>query len=110
MAVIVPLSAIPAQNFQIILDKQDCEITVYTKNTGLFLNLAVGGKTVQSGAIIIEGVSIIQTPNSLFTGALIVHDLWGEDNPVYTGLGDRWVLAYYSANETIPGNEKVIGG
>lgn len=110
MAVIVPLSAIPSQQFQIVLDGQDCDITVYTRNTGLYLDLEVGGQAVQKGAIINEGVSIIQAPNSLFVGSLVIHDLWGEDVPDYTRLGDRWVLVYYSEGEAQPGNSNPADG
>lgn len=104
MPVQIPLSPIPSQQFQIVLDEQDCDITVYTRNTGLYLDLEVEGQAVQNGAIVIEGVSIIQAPNSVFSGSLVLHDLWGEDNPEYTGLNDRWILAYYSADEAQPGN------
>lgn len=110
MAVLIPLSAIPSQQFQIVLNGQDCEITVFTRNTGLFLDLIVDGQTVQDGAIILNGVPIIQAPNGFFSGTLCMHDLWGEDNPEYTGLGERWVLAYYSATEKQPGNGNPVFG
>jgi hypothetical protein len=97
--VIIPLSAIPSQKLKVVLDDQDCEISVLTRGEHLYLDLDVDGKIVQQGAIIQNRVSIIQIPTRYFAGTLAVIDTQGNAAPVFTGLGDRWQLCYWSAGE-----------
>lgn len=96
---IVPLTAIPAQSLQVVLADQDCDISVYTRGEHLFLDLAVDGVTVQTGAIVENLVSIIQMPNRQFSGTLAMVDTLGDSTPRWDGLGDRWVLVYWDSGE-----------
>ena len=98
---IIPLNAIPAQHLQIVLDDQDCDISVYTRGEQeiLYLDLVVDGVVVQNGAILQNAVSAIQIPNRTFSGTLAIVDLQGDDHPKWSGLGDRWLLIYWSDGE-----------
>lgn len=102
--VTVPLSALPSQSFQIVLDDQDCEIDLLLRGDFFYLNLTVNGEVVQQGAIVMEGVSIIQMPNNFFKGSLAVFDTLGEEQPSWEGLGDRWQMVYFSATDPQPTN------
>lgn len=96
---IVPLTAIPSQHLQIVLADQDCDISVYTRGEHLFLDLAVDGVTVQTGAIVENLVSVIQLPNRQFKGTLAMVDALGDGTPQWDGLGDRWFLCYWADGE-----------
>jgi len=62
----VPLSPIPSQSFQIVLNGQDCEIEVLTRGEHIFLNLTVDGELIQAGAICVNLVPIVQIPTSKY--------------------------------------------
>ena len=99
---VIPLSPIPSQSMKIVLAGQDCELSLYQSGDHFYLDLIVDGQMVQTGAIVNEGVSIISAPNALFSGSLVVVDMLGDDAPRYGGLGERWVMAYFSADEAQP--------
>ena len=96
----IPLTAVPSQKIKVVLDDQDCEISILTRGTHLFMDLIVDGVTVQNGAIIENLVSIIQIPNRVFKGTLAMVDTLGDSTPQWDGLGDRWVLCYWSEGES----------
>lgn len=102
MPEIINLSPIPAQSFKVVLSGQDCEVSLYLRGEHFFLDLIVDGQTVQTGAIVNEGASIISAPNAIFSGSLAIVDMLGDDEPQYAELGTRWVMAYYSADEPQP--------
>lgn len=102
MPEIIQLSPIPSQSLKVVLADQDCEISLYLRGENFFLDLIVNGETVQTGAIVNEGASIISAPNALFSGGLAVVDMLGDDAPEFSGLGSRWILVYYPASESQP--------
>ena len=96
---IIPLSPIPSQHLQVVLDDQDCDITLLTRGTHMFLDLTVNGIVVQQGALVLDFVSVIQIPTANFTGTLAMVDTLGSSAPSFDGLGDRWQLCYWSEGE-----------
>ena len=96
---IVPLSPVPSQKIKVVLDDQDCEISVLTRGTHMFLDLTVDGIVVQQGAILLDYVSAIQIPTRNFVGTLAMFDTQGNEPPHYSGLGDRWQLCFWSEGE-----------
>lgn len=95
----IPLSAIPSQKIKVVLDDQDCEISVLMRGPNLYLDLTVDGVVIQQGAITLDFVSVIQIPSRYFSGTLAFIDTQGNAAPRYDGLGDRWQLCYWSAGE-----------
>jgi hypothetical protein len=102
MPEVINLSPIPSQSFKVVLSGQDCEVSLYLRGEHFFLDLVVDGQTVQTGAIVNEGASIISAPNAIFSGSLAIVDMLGDEEPQYAELGTRWVMAYYPANEPQP--------
>ena len=96
---VVPVSAVPSQTFQVILDNQDCDIDLFTRGDHLFMSLYVDGEPVQCSALCLNMVSIIQMPNNSFFGTLAFVDTLGESNPEYSELGSRYLLTYWSEGE-----------
>ena len=97
---IIPLSAIPSQTLKVVLDDQDCEISVLTRGSRMYLDLVADGVTVQRGALLLDCVSAIQMPTRYFSGTLAMVDTQGNEAPQYAGLGERWQLCYWSDGES----------
>jgi len=95
----IPMQPLPSQFFGVTLDGQSCVISVYQKSTGLFLDLAVANAPCVSAALCRDRVRIVREAYLGFLGDLAFIDTQGTQDPEYTGLGSRWVLAYLSPDE-----------
>jgi hypothetical protein len=96
---IVPIQALPSQSALITLGGQNCNVTVYQKSTGMFLDLAVSGRPIISGAICRDRVLLVRQAYLGFTGDLSFMDTQGTEDPRFTGLGARWVLMYLTPDD-----------
>jgi hypothetical protein len=118
---IIPLQAVPSQTVNVSLAGQSCTIDVYQKgilppftpadatspNVALlpavvYLDLYVANVLIVGGVRCMNGVAIVRYDYLGFTGDLAFYDTQGATDPVYTGLGGRYVLAYLSPGD-IPG-------
>lgn len=91
---IVPLQPIPNQTLQVQLGGQACALNVYQQNYGLYMDVYVGS-TLIIGGVICENLNrIVRSPYLGFIGDFIFIDNQASDDPVYTGLGARFSLAY----------------
>ena len=98
----IPLAPLPSQNFNINLNNQNCEMTVYTETTGLYLDLVLNNETIATARILLDGARVLQDCQyTAFVGDFIMVDTQGEDDPVYTGLGTRWQLVYLEATDLV---------
>lgn len=91
---IVPLIPTPSQTLTIQLANQPCTINVYQRSTGVFIDLFVNDAPIITSVICQDRNRIVRDTYLGFLGDLAFFDLQGEDDPYYTGLGDRWVLGY----------------
>lgn len=96
---IVPVQAVPNQTISILLGGQSCQITLTTRFFGLFFDLAVSNENVRNGVICQNLNRIIRYPSLGFTGDFWWTDTQGSDDPVYTGLGSRFLLEYWEASD-----------
>jgi len=96
---IIPLQALASQIVGVQLAGQDCSISVYQRAPAIFLDLSVAGVTLLSGIICQNLNRIVRDAYLGFVGDLCFLDLQGASDPVYTGLGSRWVLAYLEASD-----------
>ncbi|MDL2315518.1 hypothetical protein LJC59_00345 [Desulfovibrio sp. OttesenSCG-928-A18] len=108
---IVPLARLAAQTLNLVLDGQDCTLSVYWRQKRLYLDLAVGAERVCVGAICHDGADVLQSRSRHFSGTLHFLDLEGARAPewerLYTASPDaeastRWVLLFVSAGEELP--------
>lgn len=97
----VPLSPIPAQSLGVVLAQQNCQINVYQKTTGLFFDLLVDNVFIVSCVIGRDGDRMVRQKYRNFIGDFTFIDTQGSDDPVYTGLGSRWVLIYMEAADLL---------
>ena len=95
----IPLSAKPSQTLKITLGTQNCQINVYTLTTGLYLDLLVDGSAVITGALCHDRCRLVREAYLGFTGDLSFIDTQGLDDPVYSGLGDRYQLLYLEPSD-----------
>lgn len=93
----VDLNPVPNQTLAVVLGGQNCRINVYQKYTGLFVDLYVNDQPIVTGVIAEDSNRIVRSIYLGFTGDLIFYDLTGSSDPVYTGLGSRFVLIYLEA-------------
>lgn len=92
---IIPLQPVPSQTLAIVLNNQDCEISLYQKSTGLFFDLSSNGNVIVTARYCANGVKIVRRPDSGFVGDFMFVDIAGQNhNPDYLGMGESFVLVY----------------
>jgi hypothetical protein len=92
----IPLISTPSQSFAVQLGQQPCQIDVFQKRTGLFLNLYVNNAPIILGTLCRDRVWMVRDAYLGFTGDLAFIDTQGVDDPDYTGLADRFQLLWGS--------------
>jgi hypothetical protein len=96
---VIPLQPVPSQVVGTQLSGQDCQISVYQKAFGLFLDLSVGGSLIVAGTICENLNRIVRSVYLGFGGDLAFVDTQGDSDPTFDGLGVRYFLVYLSATE-----------
>jgi hypothetical protein len=91
---IVPLTAVVSQKLSVLLAKQNCQIAVYQKSTGLYIDLSVNNVPVVQANLCKDRVHIAPEAYLGFVGTLRFVDTIGALDPVYSGLGSRYLLVY----------------
>jgi hypothetical protein len=90
----IQVQALPAQTFQVVLDGQECTISLYQRVGRMFLDLAVGDVGIRKGAICQHNADVIQSESRFFSGNLRWLDTRGQRPPEWQGIGDRFFLVY----------------
>jgi hypothetical protein len=99
MAVIIPLLAVPNQTASVLLAGQNCQINIYQKTYGLYMDLLVDQSPIFTG-VVCEDRNLIKRYASIpFSGDFAFVDLRGAQDPEYAGLGSRYYLAYFDEAE-----------
>lgn len=99
MPQIIPLQPVPNQTTQVVLNNQNCQIDIFQSPDALFMNLYTNDDPVIEGAICQNLNRIVRDLYFGFSGDFAFFDTQGISDPVYTGLGSRFLLFYYSAAE-----------
>lgn len=99
---VIPLKATPAQEIEVLLANQPTKLVVSQKRTGMFIDIYLNDELIIGGVICENLNRIVRDAYFGFIGDLGFVDLEGNTDPVYTGLGTRYVLAYIEASE-LPG-------
>ena len=94
---VIPVAAKPSQKLSVLLAGQNCQINVYQKTTGLYLDLAINNVPVKSGIVCRDRVRLIRHPYLGFIGDLMFADTQGTSDPSSDGLGSRFLLVYLEA-------------
>jgi hypothetical protein len=94
---VIPITAVPSQTFSVQLAGQDCDIALYQKSTGLFMDLTLNGVQILSAMLCLDRVYLVRYAYLGFVGNLAFVDTQGTIDPSYDGLGSRFILAYFPA-------------
>lgn len=93
--VIVPLSAIPAQRFQVVLNNQNCTIAIKKRGEYCYLTLICNGNIVTENTICLAGNNLVPYNNQYFVGSLFFIDKNGYYTPPrYELFNARYKLCY----------------
>ena len=95
----IPLRPIPAQSVKALLNGQNCQIDVYQKQQGIFVNISVDGVAVAASTIARDAVPLVSREYAGFSGNLLFIDTQGDKDPDYLSLGSRYSLVYLTAAE-----------
>lgn len=99
---LIPLSAVPSQNLIVNLGGQSCQINVYVMSYAsprLYLDLSSNGANVMTGVMCHDRDKLVRRAYLGFAGDLTFVDTQGTDDPMYTGLGSRFLLIYLEASD-----------
>lgn len=90
----IPVSAIPNQEFSIVLGGQNCVIGLRQIAENLFMDLTVDDEVIFTGRICQNDFPVNLYRSRFFSGYLFFEDQLGSEKPEYSGLNDRWKLYY----------------
>lgn len=99
---IVPLQPIPNQTLTVNLDGQITQINVYQRGANVFIDVLVNNVGIIYGVVAQNLNRVVRSLYLGFQGDLAFIDNQGSTDPVYTGLGTRYSLAYIEADELLP--------
>lgn len=94
---VIPLQAIAAQTINVQLGTQQCVINLYQKAQGLFMDLSVNGNQIVTAMLCLDRISLVRMSYLGFIGNLSFVDTQGNTAPYYTGLGNRYILTYFTS-------------
>ena len=100
---IIPIQPIPAQVLSASLNQQATQIVIRQKTTGVFVDVYVDDALIVGGVIALNCNVIVRSAYLGFVGDIAFVDTQatplGPTDPVFTGFGDRFVLAYFLPSE-----------
>lgn len=101
---IVPLEAVPSQQFSIGLNGQNCLISVYQKSTGLYFDLSLSGVAIATTVRCLNCARLLADRQYAgFVGDFMFVDTTAQASPLegadpqYLGLGAQFELWYLEA-------------
>lgn len=98
---VVPVQAVPRQELQAQLGGQNVSLTIAQNFYGLFMDTYLNGGLVVGGVTCQNLNRCVRMGYTGFLGDLVFFDTEGTDDPIYTGLGTRWVLLYFTQDELV---------
>lgn len=96
---IIPVKAVPSQTLGVLLNSQNTTLNIYQKFYGLFINVLVNDVLVIGGIVCEDRNRIVRSEYLGYDGDFSFFDTEGKHDPDYTGLGERYLLAYMTEDE-----------
>lgn len=91
----IPVDPVPYQEFAVILNGQNCFITLRQMGDFIYMSLRVDNTVIYNNLICDVNRVINIYPDANFSGKFFFVDTKGKAKPEYSGLNSRWLL-YYS--------------
>lgn len=95
----IPILPVPNQAAKAVLDGQNCQIRIYQKPQGVFVDLTADGVSIATGMLARDAVPLVCRDYAGFSGNLMFVDTRGRSDPDYAGMGSRYSLVYLTAAE-----------
>lgn len=99
--IVIPVQPLPSQTLQVQLDQQACTLNIYQNTYGLFVDVFSDNILIAGGVVALNLVRMLRDIATGFRGDLAFYDTQGNSDPIYTGLGNRFVLVYLDADEIV---------
>ncbi len=90
----IPLSAVPFQTVNAVVNGQNYRITVRQLGSEIYTSLVVDDEQVTNTVLAVARGCLIPWSQTIAQTMLYWIDTKGNNRPQYTGLGDRWRLVY----------------
>jgi hypothetical protein len=95
----IPLQPVPSQATKVVLGGQNCQLSIYQKPQGVFVDINADGVDIVVGVIARDAVPLVCREYTGFIGNLLFIDTQGSSDPTYSGMGSRFSLVYLTAEE-----------
>lgn len=95
----IAIADTPSQVIGVQLAGQNCRIDIRTTTQGLFASVYVDDALVIGGVACRNMTKIVRERYRGFVGDLMFQDTQGAEDPIYPGLGSRWVLCYLESGD-----------
>ena len=97
----IPIQSVPNQTFNVLLNNQQVTINLYmiTEDNKLYMDVELNNNIVVSCVPCQNLNRIIRNLYFEFIGDFMFYDLQGNSDPIWSGLGTRFVLNYLQAAE-----------
>lgn len=92
----IPLNQVPSQSVNVILAGQPCTIDLRQLGDRQYFSLSLNGEVICRNVLLVNKSRIVRAAYTGFVGDFAVIDTQGDEPPVYTGWGTRWLLAFSS--------------
>ena len=90
-----------SQILSINLAGQLCIIRLIQRESFIYMDLTVNGNPIMQGVPCLYGNKMVGYAYLGFKGDLVFLDNEGQNDPVYDGLGGRYILYYIEENELV---------
>lgn len=97
----IPIEPQKSQSISITLAGQQCTIRLVQRVTFIYMDLEVDGFPVMQGIPCLYGNKMVRYPYLGFIGDFVFIDNTGQDNPEWSGLGDRFSLYYIEESDLV---------
>lgn len=91
---LIPLEKTPAQSFGIVLNEQECRISLYMRGNSLYFDLYVNNEPVYVGSVCYDRTDLTPYEYKNFVGHIMFIDIEGTNDPDYKEFDERYFLAY----------------
>lgn len=88
----IPLTAVPNQTLTTIVNEIYLTINLRTLDTGLYFDLLINNVVICQSVLCLHGGLLVRGTYQGYAGDFMFVDTQGNEDPVYTGFPDRFLL------------------
>lgn len=90
-----------SQSVSVRLAGQQCVIRLIQRESAIYMDLTVNGNPIMQGVPCLYGNKMVRYSYLGFVGDLVFLDNIGQQDPVWDGLGSRYLLYYIEESELV---------